>query len=299
MAKNSIFDAEGAVELAIQNSKPGDVILFEIAEKGPDNRSAPLDVRETIWDLVKKATDAGITVVQAGGNNAANLDAAAYNSYHARGDNGSIIVGSGSPNRLRTGTAGGTHGKRVNLHGWGSKTFALGKGDFNRDISSNDPNRYYTANFGGTSGSAAMVAGAAILIQNYAQTKLGKTLTSREIRELLVATGLPQGKGDLIGPFPNIRNAIEKLNGSTFLARPLFSKKSPVEIEYASGSLLVTLPEFNTHKSMVELFDLKGQSQIRLIANKGKYIHIPLSVPIARGDYFLKVNGNSYRWSNK
>jgi hypothetical protein len=68
----------------------------------------------------------------------------------------------------------------------------------------------YTNRFGGTSGAAAIVAGAAVVIQGLHKYFKGRPLTPAEMRHVLRATGTPQlpaGATQKIGVMPDIRKA--------------------------------------------------------------------------------------------
>jgi hypothetical protein len=79
----------------------------------------------------------------------------------------------------------------------------------------------YTAGYGGTSGATPIVAGAVACIQGFLKAQGRPVLTPAEIRDLLVATGIPQQQADVtgdgvvdtrhIGPLPNLRAAINAL----------------------------------------------------------------------------------------
>ncbi len=256
----SSADVAAAVLAAVKASKAGDVILFELGGINPEGGKGPLDVTKDVWDIVKSASDAGITVVAASGNKAEDMDGNKFTTYRSWGDNGAIIVGQGSPDRLHNANGGCVYGSRVNLQGWGSRTVTLGTGDLNPTVT--DTNMMYTNNFGGTSGGAAMIASAVILIQQYAIKQFKKPLTPIEMRDLLVSTGLPQGTGGKkdqhIGPFPNIRNAIEKLSKTTAIQEAVtLSKASKLITAKRNGSYLFIVP--HNVSSKVELFDFTGR----------------------------------------
>jgi len=99
----------------------------------------------------------------------------------------------------------------VHLSGLGdSCVYTTGYGDLYRG----GPHENYTAQFNGTSAATPLVASAAVAVQSFAKRKLGITITPLEMRELLIATGTPQGTGGHIGPLPNIKAACEKLEES-------------------------------------------------------------------------------------
>lgn len=209
-----------AIALAISTLEAGDVLVYEMQAGGKNNEYVPADISQTVWDLTKQASDAGIIVVAAAGNGGENLDDPYYTSYHARGDNGSIIVGAGTKvGRNRAGFS--TYGERVDVCGIGDWTIVTtGYGGLHNA----GPHATYTSTFSGTSSSTPIVASAVVAIQSYAKNVLGITLTPQQMRDLLKETGTKSGTGwTKDTPLPNVKAAIEKLDleyekeGSRFL----------------------------------------------------------------------------------
>ncbi|WP_018016276.1 cellulose-binding domain-containing protein [Teredinibacter turnerae] len=211
-----------ALSDAITALSPGDIIILEMQRGGPQTPGSikevkypgesfvPADYDRSIWDTVKIATDAGIHVVATAGNGNVNLDHSLYDDYRARGDNGSIMVGAGSSTALHNKLTFSTYGSPLHLQGWGENVWTLGTGNLAKF--GNDDNQAYTYSFNGTSSAAPIVASAVALVQDYAETFLGRDISPLEMRTLLIETGIAQGEGGLIGPLPNIRAAIERLS---------------------------------------------------------------------------------------
>lgn len=193
---------------AIANSSPGDVVLLEMQTSGVDGY-VPAEFDPAVWIAVKNGTDAGVIVVGAAGNGNQDLDSANYANYMARGDSGAIIVGAGSNTVNHDKLGLSTYGSRVNLQGWGTSVFTLGYGNFAEY--GGDKNQRYTASFNGTSSASAFVASACTIVQQAALDRLGHVLAPLELRDLLIQTGVPQGNGGHIGPFPNLKAAIDSL----------------------------------------------------------------------------------------
>lgn len=163
----------------------------------------------SVWTLTRSATDSGIIVVAAAGNGNQDLDGAAYTEYRDRGDSGAIIVGAGLPDTNHDKETFSTYGLRVNVQGWGRRVITLGYGEYaNYGV---DDRQTYTSRFAGTSSASPFVASAAAALQSLAEAELGYRLTPAEMRELLIDTGIPQGSGGHIGPFPNMAAAIVEL----------------------------------------------------------------------------------------
>lgn len=191
---------------AIQDLGVGDIILMEM-QRGD---GGPPDIPKANWDLVKRGVDAGIVVVQTAGNGNQNMDAPRYAEYRARGDNGAIRVGAGTANRNHDKLGFSSYGRAIHIQGWGQQVLTLGYGNF-REYGG-DLNQRYTNTFNGTSSAGPIATSAVALVQSYARRRLGRSMTSRELRQLLIDTGIPQGRGGHIGPLPNIRAAIQAIN---------------------------------------------------------------------------------------
>ncbi len=196
-----------AITAAIADSGVGDVVLLEMQTLGDGGGLGPAELDPDVWTVVKTGTDAGVIVVAAAGNGNQDLDSAPYAPYLARGDSGAIIVGAGSSDVNHDKLDFSTYGSRVNVQGWGEDVFTLG---FPLDIEiGGDPNQRYTHFFGGTSGASPFVAAAAVALQDAADSPL----SPEDLRDLLVQTGIPQGAGGHIGPFVNLRAALDVVLG--------------------------------------------------------------------------------------
>ena len=201
-----------AITNAAALSAPGDVILLEMQMvTRPGGSYGPAELDPNVWTVSQAAVDAGVVVVGAAGNGAEDLDSAWYaTNYLAWGDSGAILVGAGSPDVLHDALYFSTYGDRVDLQGWGLDIVTLGYGDLARI--DGDSDQQYTEAFGGTSGASPIVTVAAALVQDYANSRLGAPLDPATLRELLVATGRPQGSGGLIGPQPDVIAALDAID---------------------------------------------------------------------------------------
>lgn len=202
-----------AVSNAIANSSAGDIIIYEMQTTGQNGEYVLAEYSQAIWDLTKAATDAGIVIVAAAGNGGENLDDVFYNSYNARGDSGAIIVGAGSSNTAHNKLSFSTYGSRVNIQAWGQNVYTTGQGSCDIVIG-NDFNQTYSSCFNGTSSATALAGGFTAVLQSYNFALTGSYLTSQELRNLIVTTGIPQGSGGNIGPFPNMEAAMLALENT-------------------------------------------------------------------------------------
>jgi hypothetical protein len=213
LLEGGLWRRPDAILAAVTESLPGDVVLLEMQVAGYSGGNyGPAELDPNVFLIVQTATAAGVVVVGAAGNGAQDLDAGWYASnYMTWGDSGAIIVGAGTPDTLHDAQSFSTHGSRVNLQGWGSSVFTTGYGD--AGIADGGNEQTYTAGFGGTSGATPMVAAAAALVQAQHIALTGAPMDPLHLRELLVATGLPQGSGPPIGPLPDIEAAVLALDG--------------------------------------------------------------------------------------
>jgi MYXO-CTERM domain-containing protein len=203
------YDRGRSIFQAIADSEPGDVVLLEMQTGGPDGRLAPAEVDPAVWSLVKTGTDAGVIVVGAAGNGAANLDGTSYESYRARGDSGAIVVGAGSSDTNHSRLGFSTYGARVNLQGWGQNVFTTGYGNHARYGSGDQ--QTYTGTFSGTSSASPIVAAsAALVVEAVGRYRLDPP-APRVVRELLVATGRAGAPGSNIGPLPDLDAALAEV----------------------------------------------------------------------------------------
>jgi len=198
-----------AILTACERSDVGDIVMLEMQTVAVDGY-APMEVDADVWMATRTCVDAGIVVVAAAGNGSQNLDGDGFDFWRQRGDSGAIIVGAGQGARgSRSAEDFSNHGRRVDVHGWGSEVFTLGYGD--HEMTDGDPNRSYTAVFGGTSSATPMVAGVAAVVQEAAKSKLGRALSPAEMRTLLARTGRPHQGSKAIGPLPDTPAAIAGL----------------------------------------------------------------------------------------
>jgi len=226
-----------AIIRACEDGKPGDIILLEMqtrvcgflaTQNNPSFGFGPAEERGDVYDAIVTAVGNGFVVVAAAGNGSANLDDPACGGRYdgtVRADSGAIMVGAGSSGKAnpqnqqaRERLDFSSFGSRVNLQGWGNDVYTTGYGGFLD--SPPDINRQYTPSFSGTSSASPIVAAAAANLQGIAIARFGVPLTPREIRRLLVDTGIPQTGTNIanfnIGPLPNLLQAINALQNMNF-----------------------------------------------------------------------------------
>jgi hypothetical protein len=195
-----------AIAMAAAKLSPGDVLLVEVERKD----GLPTEVEEADFVAIKKATGAGRVVVTAAGNGGIPLDTHAVGGKFVFDrsscdflESGAIMVGAARAKPPHDALQMNT-GSRVDCYAYGELVTTAGKGDLT--TGQVNPDRRYTGEFGGTSAAAAIVAGAAILVQGrYKALHPGSSLNSLEMRDILSKTGTPQGAGGHIGVMPDLR----------------------------------------------------------------------------------------------
>jgi subtilisin family serine protease len=101
------------------------------------------------------------------------------------------------------------YGSRIDAFGIGENVVTTGYGD----LFNGGPTRTYAGGFNGTSSATPIVAGSIAVLSSIAKAE-GRTLTGKEIRAALRATGTPQGRNTIaerIGTLPNLPQLIKFL----------------------------------------------------------------------------------------
>ena len=263
-----------AIGLALENLNTGDVLMYELQRVGPAGEVVPADFSQSVWDLTKAASDAGVIVVAAAGNGSQNLDGNLYTTYMNRGDNGSIMVGAATT-KGRNKIEYSNYGTRVNISGWGNLVTTTGYGA----IHYGGPNSTYTIAFGGTSAATPIAASAVILVQSYYKKIHNKILTPIEMRELLIETGTPQGTGGSIGPLPNVQAAILRLD--ELHATSIAQTKTNIQtfaISVKNNQLIFQVPNSTSSNIEIVLYSITGTQMGSYQASNIRGTH---SIPIS------------------
>ncbi len=279
------YSRVNAVTQSVGNSVAGDVIVYEMQAYGQGGNYVPAEFDNTVWDLTKAATDAGILVVEAAANGNQNLDSAYYASYMARGNSGAIIVGGGTDNVAHNRISYSTYGSRVDVQGWATNVRACGTGDL--IMIGGDFNQAYT-NFSGTSSATPMVASCVVVLQSYYYGLTGTYMSPSAMRQLLKNTGIAQGTGVAgnIGPLPNMQAAILQINANLSIAEnenisfTLFP--NPV-----TDDVNVLVPEVKDSNAQLEIYTALGQKVSEYKVQQGL---TTLNITgLSQGVYFVKV----------
>ncbi|MGH7710183.1 MAG: S8 family serine peptidase, partial [Gemmatimonadaceae bacterium] len=199
-------DVVGALLAASTHMKPGDVLLIEQQLKIVGAVNYPMEAVRPYLDAIRLLVASGVVVIEAGGNGGHNLDnplptvlgnvpTFSLNPKSPNNDfvdSGAVLVGScrfvvdGLDPRGNGNSAGPHHsresgsprGVRVNCSAWGEEVEVV------RTPTASDP-KPVKSDFSGTSAAAAIVAGAALLVQALAVQKRGTPLTPLQLRHVL------------------------------------------------------------------------------------------------------------------
>jgi hypothetical protein len=204
-----------AICAAVNVMNHGDVLLLEVERDFLPTESDPAD-----FDAIRLAVGLKeIVVIEAAGNGALDLDAWVDHTGTRRFDrrnpdfdefdSGAIMVGACEPlSRTRQETS--NFGSRVDCFAWGDSITTAGEGDL--DSGTNANNRY-TESFGGTSGAAAIIAGAALVIQGMSQVKPSTRFMGVQMRAVLsnhqTGTSQEPDNTENIGVMPNLQAIVE------------------------------------------------------------------------------------------
>jgi hypothetical protein len=222
------FNTADAIMSAINELHYGDILLVEVqVQDGLGNGKVwPAEVQPAIASTIRLATALGITVVEPTGNGEQyfgvgnDLDRFVdmkgseilNTSYKDFSDSGAIMVAAASSQTPHKRLAFSNYGKRVDCYAWGENVVTAGS----YPASAQESRDAFTKNFGGTSAAAAIIAGAAIAIQNYTETNHHFRLSPNQLRSILrdEKFGTPSANGkekDKIGSMPDLRKIVDHI----------------------------------------------------------------------------------------
>lgn len=206
--EDTTVNIETALHTAIEHlssGDPGGVLLLELETS---LEKLPIETQPAIFDLIRTATAAGIVVIEPAGNGGHNLD-----ELPSTLDSGAIFVAGAtslasiSGGRLTSVGVGDRHeathstnfGRRIDCYAWGEKVVTLS-----------------SEHWAGTSPAAAIIAGAALLVQGIQKAAGRPVLNSIKMREVLrnPALGTPAHGPKPIGVMPDLERVIRHLETS-------------------------------------------------------------------------------------
>jgi hypothetical protein len=210
------YGTADAIRSAMSAMRAGDVLLLEAQTTYPPRPPTdllPVEVEQAVYDAIRAATDAGIVVVEAGGNGSVDLDKFQdltgrfilnRSSSHFQ-DSGAIMVGASSSAVPHSRMGFSNFGSRIDCYAWGENIQSTGDG-WTGNLTAT-----YTRTFGGTSGASPIVTGAAILLQAWSMAR-HSSYVPHTLRALLSdpALNTPSANPavDRIGVMPNLKAVI-------------------------------------------------------------------------------------------
>jgi hypothetical protein len=209
----------------------GGVLLIEMQTQrdglGPYR---PCEFEPVIWEAIRLACANGVTVIEPAGNGGIKLSSAVGGVPKGfkgwPNDSNAIVVGAVvAGTRVRW--VKSNYGHRVDCCGWSDGVVASACDDLGPVQNPPDPyptakdNTSYYGDFSGTSAASAMIAGAAVVVQQFARTKFGGQIPPRLLRALLssptIGVDAVFGTGPgLVGVKPNLA-ALENLSKKDLL----------------------------------------------------------------------------------
>ncbi|MBM4052574.1 MAG: hypothetical protein FJ270_07540, partial [Planctomycetes bacterium] len=194
----------------------------------------------------------------------------------------------------------------LTISGWGSGICAAGYGDlFLGDDDSSRTGydgtvqpgergqlRRYTANFDGTSGAAAMIGGAAVLLQQFAKLQFeGIGIPADQLKNVL--TGSAPGQAPASSIFPQCGQA----SPPTQSENPIFGDTNGEDTEIASVRGFPNLRFMALEVNAGEWFDPSNDAEVELIT--GKPINEPNNYSVKEVDaVYLKARSDRRRGSS-
>lgn len=166
-----------------------------------------LNTNQDTWTLIRLASDLGISVSIAAGNDCSDMS-----EEDNLGNSGGTVVGAGSPGRPNyrlafsnyytdPAASPDTNGNMVHIQAWGDAVVSAGYGDLlmlpSDDEPDGDPRRSYSNQFGGTSAAAPQIAGLICALQGFCRQFYGTPLGTDTIRSALSSGGVPQSIGTI------------------------------------------------------------------------------------------------------
>ncbi|HEV8504235.1 MAG TPA: S8 family serine peptidase [Chitinophagaceae bacterium] len=213
-----------AIMKAISQLHFGDVLLIESQVHDEDFRIWPVETRRMTFDLIELATKKGIIVIEPAGNgddstspDGNNLDEyknALENKILDRTsgnndfkDSGAIMVAAASDQEEHSKLRSSNFGNRIDCFAWGKNVYTADDPAILNDSSRPDPDKPYW-NFSGTSSAAAIIAGAAIVVQSIVEASDRPRLNPAQMREILSKNGT---SSERIGVMPDLKKIIDEV----------------------------------------------------------------------------------------
>ena len=219
------IDVPDAILTSLNYLAYGDILLLTIQryQTLENRRALPIEFHGGVFEAIRMATDAGITVIEAAGNgdiySQRGIDLDDFESdglqifnRSAKNfmDSGAIMVGAATASVPHLRMRYSNYGNRLDCYAWGERVVTAGY----YPNSSGSLLDTVTQKFCGTSSAAAIVCGAAIAVQSICEENLGFRLSPGELRNILsnelYGTSSANGKTiDKIGAMPDLKKIVD------------------------------------------------------------------------------------------
>ena len=222
---DGFLNTSDAIMAALAQLEFGDIILLEaqICDSPKSESLWPVEIQNAVFDVIRLASALGIIVIEAAGNgkkisgDGNDLDSFTGinggNSLDRSGpdfrDSGAILVAAGSDTVPHTRIRHSNFGRRIDCYAWGERVSIAGY-QFDSSEMAID---LFRKKLNGTSGAAAIIAGAAILVQSITESNYHYRLGPAQMRQILSSDllGTTSVNGrivDKIGVMPDLRKII-------------------------------------------------------------------------------------------
>jgi len=223
------FNTADAIMAAIGQLDYGDIILLEAQiYDPPDGENLfPVEIQDAVFDVIRLASTLGITVIEAAGNGqrsfGAGNDLDNYTNSNGKyplnrstpdfRDSGAILVAAASDAVPHTKIRHSNFGSRIDCYAWGERVSTAGSHQGSSEMAIHS----YSKKINGTSSAAAIIAGAAIIVQNIAESchhfRLGPNHMRQILGNDLLATASANGRIiDKIGVMPDMKRIVDFIN---------------------------------------------------------------------------------------
>ena len=222
---DGFLNTSDAIMAALAQLEFGDIILLEaqICDSPKSESFWPVEIQNAVFDVIRLASALGIIVIEAAGNgkkiSGDGNDLDSFTDFNGSNpldrsgpdfrDSGAILVAAGSDTVPHTKIKHSNFGRRIDCYAWGERVSIAGY-QFDSSEMAID---LFRKKLNGTSGAAAIIAGAAILVQSITESNYHFRLGPAQMRQILSSdllgtTSINGRIVDKIGVMPDLRKII-------------------------------------------------------------------------------------------
>jgi Subtilase family len=223
------FNTADAIMSAVSQLNYGDIILLEaqIFDSPSSESLWPVEIQHAVFDVIRLASALGITVIEAAGNGKKAFgegnDLDNYTDINRKKplsrsspdfrDSGAILVAAASDAAPHTRIRHSNFGSRIDCYAWGERVSTEGSHLDSAEMAIHS----YRKKINGTSSAAAIIAGAAILVQSITESKHHIRLGPKQMRQILsnklLSTSSANGRSvDMLGVMPDLKKIIDYID---------------------------------------------------------------------------------------